>query len=82
VLGESREDARRALWRTLLGLAMPPSLIRHRLDVAQRELDRLLAGAEPALSRWNPYAARRRLAWLMWRTAGQLDLANATAGRG
>jgi hypothetical protein len=70
MLGESRasEDARqrRALWRQLLDFAIPPQLIRFRLDVAQRELDRLLAGPPPGVNRWNPYNGRQRLAHGMW----------------
>lgn len=72
MLGESPEQEdrreRHALWQDLLALAMPPQLIRFRLDVAQRELDRLIAGPPPKVSRWNHYSARRQLAYWMWKT--------------
>lgn len=71
MLGETREseDARErhALWRDLLVIAMPPRMIRFRFDVAQRELDRIVAGPPPKVSKWNPYAARQKLAYMMWR---------------
>lgn len=72
MLGKSPEQEdrreRHALWRDLLVIAMPSQLIRFRLDVAQRELDRLIAGPPPRVNKWNPYSARRKLAYLMWRT--------------
>jgi hypothetical protein len=70
VLGEDRESEavreRRRLWRQLLDLCQPPSLIRFRRDVAQRDLDRLLSGPPPKVRRWNPYSGRRALAYGMW----------------
>lgn len=51
----------------LLHLAYPASLIRFRLDVAQRQLDRLLAGPEPPPSKWNVWRELQRFAWWSWR---------------
>jgi hypothetical protein len=71
MLGETREseDAReRRHERTrLMHLAFPPSLIRFRRDVAQRQLDRLLDGDEPRVNPWNPYNSWQRAAYWLWR---------------
>lgn len=71
MLGESPEQIEAAERRRerarLLHLAFPASLIRFRLDVAQRQLDRLLDGPEPPPSKWNVWRELQRFAWWSWR---------------
>jgi hypothetical protein len=83
MLGESREteDARerRELQRRLVDFALPPSLFRFRRDIAWRLLDRLLDGPPPTPNKWNPYAARRELAYWLWRAVTGLQRARLDA---